>query len=301
MAFKELLVSYGILDASYSGKVAMILCPYHGDTDPSMKINFDRDSFFCFGCNKKGNIIDFISHLEGVDEIEALQKAYSIAKAPLNIMARVNRDVRNEDWSESKRAAKIVYDQIPAIDWCDITQSYMIDERNFSPQILNEFKVKLNIFSEHPVCIPCIMDGEIVGICNRAVRNDVIPKYKFNSGFRKDKCLPGYLDKNWPVVVTEGLIDMMTCYQYGYKNVTTTFNWCASDAHIEILKEYDIICAYDNDKRGDEGFERLKCDARIRNCERLNITGKDLNSTDSADFSKAMLCALERIRQNKLK
>lgn len=36
------------------------LCPFHNDTDPSLKFYKNTNSFFCFGCKKGGNVIKFI-------------------------------------------------------------------------------------------------------------------------------------------------------------------------------------------------------------------------------------------------
>lgn len=42
------------------GRYKMIQCPFHDDSTPSFKLN-DDNSFYCFGCGKKGaNFIDFL-------------------------------------------------------------------------------------------------------------------------------------------------------------------------------------------------------------------------------------------------
>lgn len=43
------------------GRYKMINCPFHDDSTPSFKLN-DDNSFYCFGCNKKGS--NFIDYLE---------------------------------------------------------------------------------------------------------------------------------------------------------------------------------------------------------------------------------------------
>lgn len=298
MIFKQFLINHDIISSSYRHDYIMIVCPFHGDTSPSMKVNLDRDKFYCFGCHKSGNAIDFIKEIYGIDEMQAMKKAYEIGGTLdlSNERFKKDNDYDLEMWEESKRASKIVYDKLPELDWCNISSSYLIDKRNFSPQVLNKFKVKLNVMSQHSVCIPCIDNGEIVGLCNRAINDEIFPKYKFSAGFKKDWCLPGELDYNWPIVVTEGLLDMMTCYQYGYTNVTTTFSWSASSNHIERLKKSKVICAYDNDDRGEEGFQKLR---KSLNVYRLKFDGKDLNDSTSSDFSSSMLKVLDEIRQNK--
>ena len=50
----------------------MICCPFHDDITPSMKL-YD-DHFYCFGCQVKGDVIDFVSKLFGLSLIQAAQK-----------------------------------------------------------------------------------------------------------------------------------------------------------------------------------------------------------------------------------
>lgn len=42
-----------------------ILCPFHADNNPSLRI-FINGSFKCFGCGKHGDIITFIAQLNGL-------------------------------------------------------------------------------------------------------------------------------------------------------------------------------------------------------------------------------------------
>ena len=49
----------------------MTLCPFHNDHDPSLKVD---TRFYCFGCQAKGDVIDFVSKLFGLSPIQAAQK-----------------------------------------------------------------------------------------------------------------------------------------------------------------------------------------------------------------------------------
>lgn len=40
------------------------VCPFHGDTDPSLTFSNSKGVFNCFGCGEKGNIITFIKKME---------------------------------------------------------------------------------------------------------------------------------------------------------------------------------------------------------------------------------------------
>lgn len=49
----------------------MTLCPFHDDHAPSLKVD---TRFYCFGCQVKGDVIDFVSKLFGISPIQAAQK-----------------------------------------------------------------------------------------------------------------------------------------------------------------------------------------------------------------------------------
>ena len=50
----------------------MIVCPFHDDSDPSMKLN--DDYFYCFGCGASGDVIDFVARLFQISTKEAAAK-----------------------------------------------------------------------------------------------------------------------------------------------------------------------------------------------------------------------------------
>jgi len=54
-----------------------ILCPFHADDKPSCKIYPDTNTYHCFGCNKSGDVIQFIQDKEGCSKHLAILKAES--------------------------------------------------------------------------------------------------------------------------------------------------------------------------------------------------------------------------------
>ncbi len=66
-----LVGSYIKLDkagSNYKGK-----CPFHNEKTPSFFVSPDRGSFYCFGCQAKGDIFTFVQEFEGLDFIGALK------------------------------------------------------------------------------------------------------------------------------------------------------------------------------------------------------------------------------------
>ena len=50
----------------------MIVCPFHADKNPSMKLN--QDYYYCFGCGATGDAIDFVAQLFNLSIKQAAEK-----------------------------------------------------------------------------------------------------------------------------------------------------------------------------------------------------------------------------------
>jgi len=79
---------YG-LQVSQSGTVK---CPFHQDTNPSMKL-YD-DHFHCFGCQETGDAIHLTAKLFGITESAAAQKLaadFGVQRQKESVLARLDR------------------------------------------------------------------------------------------------------------------------------------------------------------------------------------------------------------------
>ena len=56
-----------------SGRNYFGLCPFHSEKSPSFSVSPDKQIFHCFGCGVGGNVISFISKIEGLNFVEAVQ------------------------------------------------------------------------------------------------------------------------------------------------------------------------------------------------------------------------------------
>ena len=50
------------------------LCPFHGEKTPSFSVNPGNQFFYCFGCQKKGDALNFVMEIEGKSFIEACEQ-----------------------------------------------------------------------------------------------------------------------------------------------------------------------------------------------------------------------------------
>ncbi|MFA5987929.1 MAG: DNA primase, partial [Candidatus Paceibacterota bacterium] len=48
-------------------------CPFHNEKTPSFYISPAKEAFHCFGCNKGGDMINFVEEIEGVDFLGAIK------------------------------------------------------------------------------------------------------------------------------------------------------------------------------------------------------------------------------------
>jgi DNA primase len=62
----------GYVKLKRSGRYFMGLCPFHGEKTPSFCVTPDRQSYYCFGCGKGGDVFNFIMEMEGMAFREAL-------------------------------------------------------------------------------------------------------------------------------------------------------------------------------------------------------------------------------------
>jgi DNA primase len=68
----DIIGAYVELKPSGHGRLKA-LCPFHQEKTPSFTVNSDSQSFFCFGCEKGGDVFTFIQEEVGLSFPEALQ------------------------------------------------------------------------------------------------------------------------------------------------------------------------------------------------------------------------------------
>lgn len=81
---KNIVDKYGI-----EIKNNMCHCPFHKDKHPSMKIY--EKSFYCFSCNKTGDLIEFVKQYFNLSFLEAMEKINIDFNLGLKIKGRIDR------------------------------------------------------------------------------------------------------------------------------------------------------------------------------------------------------------------
>jgi DNA primase len=91
------LVLEAVLASSFIGKFVKLkhlnnknfvgLCPFHNEKTPSFRVDDDKGLFYCFGCNKGGNILNFLQYYKNIslpDAIEEIAIEYNIKLQKFN-------------------------------------------------------------------------------------------------------------------------------------------------------------------------------------------------------------------------
>ena len=249
-----------------------ILCPFHEDANPSLLVNLEDGSWFCFGCNKSGDAAKFVRYMEkDLNDLQALKKYHEILKSTkcsdfeLKGFKKKIKPPQRELYAQ----AYDYYHGLKRVDWRydlsdEVEEAYQyMSKRGFSAETLNKVKAKVTYNRNYGLIFPMLDNGKFKGwVCRTMIREvEEKRKYLYNEGFSRATTLVGEYGSKDYVFVVEGYMDRLKFIQFGYDNVVAILGWKMSDDQIRKLKEKGItkiVSALDNDPCGKKGTEYLK-------------------------------------------
>lgn len=310
----RVLSFYGLIDEVHS-QVEKIVCPFHGDVNPSMKVDFSTGQWYCFGCSRHGGPSDFVKEAERLDDpaLNDLQ-AFSIYIDILNgtsTCGHVNFRVKTkmERKAESRELYDMAYDfyhGLSKVDWRHPESEeairvlgYMSD-RGFDANDLLDAKAKVTYSEPYQLVFPIMDNGKFKGWVCRTMDPEVAKfrKYLYNKGFRRASTVVGDYDCNSPLVVVEGFMDRLKLLHCGVKNVVALFGWKASDEQVRKIKSVGvkhIISALDNDECGRKGTDYLRKHFKVTRFRYLKKF-KDPGDFDKKSCGIMLAKTMERYR-----
>ncbi|MCD9574174.1 CHC2 zinc finger domain-containing protein [Flavobacterium soyae] len=110
-------------------KNKMLLCPFHEDKKPSLQVNLEKDFYKCHGCDKKGDVIQFVQDYEKLTKHEALKKCTELAQSPMSkIESPKAYSIKPKAYGENDKIIflermfqsfrKGIFNSSPAKDYC---------------------------------------------------------------------------------------------------------------------------------------------------------------------------------------
>lgn len=257
-----------------------IICPFHGDKNPSLQINKQTGFFYCYGCGLSGGAFELVKNYEpSLSPIEIYKKLHSFVKEGKGDIG--GRDVytytnllythsfvdSKVKYREGIKLAKDFYFNLPETNWYKLPEEAIpilryMKHRGFTTSTLKKFGAKFTYNKNYPIVFPMYDNGIFRGYVMRTDDPTVEDqrKYMYNQEFRRRITLPGDY-KNSTVILVEGVLDMLKAKQYGIKYVAAVLGWKLTSEQFEKLKRCGvktIICALDNDECGRKGYKYLK-------------------------------------------
>jgi DNA primase len=124
------------------------LCPFHNEKTPSFHVNPDLGLYHCFGCNKSGDIIDFLKETEGLnfsEAVETLGQRFGVVieyEEGGTGPSREERSLRQEIFDLHEQAAEHFHQAFKAKDHAgEFMRNYWKEKRRFQPELADEFKI----------------------------------------------------------------------------------------------------------------------------------------------------------------
>ncbi|HEX7021759.1 MAG TPA: DNA primase, partial [Trueperaceae bacterium] len=258
------------------------LCPFHSEKTPSFHVHAERGFFYCFGCQAKGDIFDFVMKNQGIDFMSALQLLGQ--RAGVEVTPPTAQSHKRRDLFEVNRVAleyfqshltgaardyllgrKLTPDSIAAFElgfapegWdgllrhaltkgvpdTDLLEAGLVAESD-NGRRYDRFRNRI-IFP--------IKDslGRVVGFSGR-VLDDSLPKY-LNSPeteiFKKAQLLYGLDRAKTPIresgecIVVEGYMDVIALHQTGFTNSVAALGATLTREQAEELSRLDVQRLY---------------------------------------------------------
>ena len=154
----------------------MVCCPFHSDSDPSMKLN--DNYYYCFGCGANGDAIDLTAKLFDLNPRQAAEKLASDFgldpdKPPANAIALPppKRGLTDEQWADIAYCLRVLTDYLDLLhDWQErykpATPEEPLAVRGSPPHDRDH---------RAPDGLRCIWDAPAEGRCRRTAAVRVVP------------------------------------------------------------------------------------------------------------------------------
>ena len=283
-----------------------IICPFHADKNPSLKIDLDKDKWYCFGCQEGGDALKFHTKMQNIlgnyDDIKILMKYQRIVKGTNKTESTVQSNEESlvkKDKAYYRQClieAKDYYNGLKTVDWFDDDVDdecveYMVN-RGFKRSVLNKCGAKYTYRDiSYPIIFPIKDNGNFKGWVCRSFDPEISSKrkYLYNKGFRRASTIAGNYSNTKIVMLVEGYMDYLKARQNGVTKVGAILGWKITNEQIKKLKAEGvevIISALDNDECGKKGTKYLKNYFKvIRFPYPKNI--KDMGDMNKKTFRKA--------------
>lgn len=263
------------------------LCPFHSEKNPSFYVNPEKGIYYCFGCKKGGNAVNFLMEYEKIDFPDAIKR---LAKN-LGVEIDTTKGLRYKELYETNEQACQFFVQCLKKDVGRRGQDYLkargmqldrlqdfrlgyapasgglttfMRQKGFSVARLQQaglISTNRELFRDRLIFPIFNLSGRIIGFGGRGIDDNIQPKY-LNSPetpiFKKGEGLYGlYQSKEGirskgEVILVEGYFDLLSVYQQGLENMCAPLGTSLTENQAMLLSRFarKAIILFDGDLSG---------------------------------------------------
>lgn len=281
------------------GKDFVVLCPFHQENTPSCVISSEKNLYHCFGCDAGGSVLDWVMQTESLSLPHAVDKLRGeLGSVPAAEPLPPVTDIANEQERQALLHRVTEFYHHTLLNAPDAI-AYLEKRRLNHPELVAAFKlgfanrtlgyrlpsskqkdgatvrsqlqaigVLRSSGHEHlagSLVVPVIdLNGQVRELYGRKVGD------RLRSGTPNHLYLPGPHGGVWneqalvaskSVILCESLIDAMSFWVAGYRNVTAAYgvNGFTDEMRQAFIRHgvKQVLIAFDNDTAGDDGAVKL--------------------------------------------
>lgn len=258
----------------YSG-----LCPFpdHKEKTPSFSVSAVKQVYYCFGCQRGGDIFTYFRDLKGMSFPSIVQYLAGQAGIALHQTSKdLNVSKRDDCFKMNRRACDFFHQKLlelpsthPAVKYLkfrgyskeiiqkfhlgyasqkgNLTQHFSSDQKKWLIEVgLVKEKGMYDIF-RHRLIFPIFSPiNRVLGFGGRSLDSS-LPKYinsKDSICFQKGRIFYGLNESAGAIrqqgyaLVVEGYTDFLTLFQNGFRNVVATLGTALTSYHARLCKRY---------------------------------------------------------------
>jgi DNA primase len=301
------------IELKKNGKSFFGLCPFHADKNPSLSINPTKNLFQCFGCGAAGDAIRFVELFDQVDFKEAVRRLSDNGFKPTTakpaadqqpcltvkdrkLLARVvayyqhtlGQDGRGLTYLKQERG---ITDNQSIKDFgAGYANGTLLEILPDDPEIITALK-KIGILNAkgsemfyNCVVFPLLGErGEVASLYGRRIEDVTgCARHLYLSGPRFGLVNRQAVKCSQTVILTESIIDALTLYDQGFKNVMPIYGVNGLlDEHLSLLyrKIKAAYLVFDADQAGKQAAEAVSLRLKEKNIAAypVDLPVKDVN------------------------
>jgi DNA primase len=283
VSIRDVLDHYGIL-AQFTERKGELTgkCPFHSETRPSLHVSLAKNVWHCFGCGRKGGVLEFVMEMEKV----------SLKEAGLKLVEWFGLDEKEVQPEKKERAAATEPTSGPAAGKKGATLAPeaqtenpplkfalkvdpghpYLKERGLKEETIQKFGLGLASkgMMAGRIAIPVHNErGELVAYAGRFIGKGEPPeeeaKYRFPPAFKKSLVVYNLhripRESSWLVLV-EGFFATFWLSQNGFRNTAALMGAAMSAEQEELLVRWlmpwgRVFVWLDGDEAGERGSSEI--------------------------------------------